>query len=801
MNFKSLFEKIPDILLAQLITFSMVFALTSSLHLTYPIFKIVLLVIICISALCFMFHNKVTSAVSFALSGTLVVVTLIYVLWGIGINKFFHFLDDYFFWLSEFMRYTDIPDPLFQFITVLSLCILISIFLYCTLIRKFRFLIVIIAGMSLFGIQWTNKLTNGLEPFYLFLAAALIIYLKHIYKLKSAKGINDYAKPIVISVWSVPICILIIVLASTFQTSEKPIEWKWLDKKIVSVYNYLKKNLDYETFDYFSLSASSGFGDRNNILGGRVRLDRTNVLRVSTSKRIYLKGISKDIYTGSNWANSVPELTQTGTDYTGMFSDFNEMMQGMEILTGKENFTSNYFDKNPVSVTFLNIKTKSLFLPSKVNSFKPTLDDFSGYVNNTGDYSTRERLTKGFKYTVDVLSPKIGNKEFEDVLRKSKKGLYNEYLLKLEFPSYFKTSATPLVLDSTSSKKLELFEELTKLKEKSELIYKNYLQLPDNLPQRVKDLSASLVATSNNNFDKAKAIEQYLASNFPYNLDVHSTPRNRDFVDYFLFDLKEGYCSYYASAMTILARIAGLPARYVEGYMLPPDPLKESSTTFIITNMQAHAWVEIYFEGYGWLPFEPTSPFRSNFYSTTIPEVDYGDGYNPAYFDYMEMMRRYSDRNIGDITLGVNNDQSKLSIPIIVMLVFGTILLLFVSFLLFNIIKNRYKLYKLCNMPTNECILSFYEYYVNVLGLHGMGLLPAETPSQYSTRIDSFMFFSPVRFKVITDIFIKSRYSLNEATELEKQLFCDFHPGFLSEIKINMGKFRYFVLKYLLGKF
>ncbi|MGI6669306.1 MAG: transglutaminase-like domain-containing protein [Acetivibrionales bacterium] len=140
--------------------------------------------------------------------------------------------------------------------------------------------------------------------------------------------------------------------------------------------------------------------------------------------------------------------------------------------------------------------------------------------------------------------------------------------------------------------------------------------MPENLPQRVKDLSLSLTSSKENNYDKAKAIEQYLASNYPYNLDVRSTPRNRDFVDYFLFDLKEGYCSYYASAMAILARCAGLPARYVEGYMLPPEPLEDDRTAFIITNMQAHAWVEIYFEGYGWLPFEPTSPFRSRFYET-----------------------------------------------------------------------------------------------------------------------------------------------------------------------------------------
>lgn len=140
------------------------------------------------------------------------------------------------------------------------------------------------------------------------------------------------------------------------------------------------------------------------------------------------------------------------------------------------------------------------------------------------------------------------------------------------------------------------------LKEHSDAVHEKYLQLPEDLPQRIRDLAASLVVSADNDYDKARAIEKYLAENFAYNLDVRSTPRNRDFVDYFLFDLQEGYCSYFASAMTILARCAGLPARYVEGYMLPPSPVKERNDAYMVTNLQAHAWTEIYFEGFGWLP-------------------------------------------------------------------------------------------------------------------------------------------------------------------------------------------------------
>ncbi len=137
---------------------------------------------------------------------------------------------------------------------------------------------------------------------------------------------------------------------------------------------------------------------------------------------------------------------------------------------------------------------------------------------------------------------------------------------------------------------------------------------------------------------RSRRWRQYLSTNFPYNLDVRSTPRNRDFVDYFLFEQKEGYCTYFASALTIMARCVGIPARYVEGYILPPKPSEKQSNLYNVTNNQAHAWTEVYFEGYGWLPFEATSPFRSGFYSDPEAAAVYSGDLtsNPAYEDYME---------------------------------------------------------------------------------------------------------------------------------------------------------------------
>ncbi|WP_026486744.1 transglutaminase family protein [Caldanaerobius polysaccharolyticus] len=138
---------------------------------------------------------------------------------------------------------------------------------------------------------------------------------------------------------------------------------------------------------------------------------------------------------------------------------------------------------------------------------------------------------------------------------------------------------------------------------------KRYLQLPDELPQRVKDLALKITEGYKTPFDKALAIEAYLRQ-YEYNLDVPSTPASRDFTDYFLFELKKGYCTYYASAMAVMLRCVGIPARYVTGFIYRASDSGESAQGGYkaVTDAAAHAWVEAYFPGYGWVNFEPT-PF------------------------------------------------------------------------------------------------------------------------------------------------------------------------------------------------
>lgn len=135
-------------------------------------------------------------------------------------------------------------------------------------------------------------------------------------------------------------------------------------------------------------------------------------------------------------------------------------------------------------------------------------------------------------------------------------------------------------------------------------VRQDYLALPPEVPSRVKDLAIRLTASEPTPYDRAKAIESYLRT-FPYTLDVHRPPSDQDLVDYFLFDLGKGYCDYYASAMVVLSRAAGIPARLAIGYASGVYNL--NSKRFAVSEADAHSWVEVYFPGIGWVPFEPTA--------------------------------------------------------------------------------------------------------------------------------------------------------------------------------------------------
>ena len=140
-----------------------------------------------------------------------------------------------------------------------------------------------------------------------------------------------------------------------------------------------------------------------------------------------------------------------------------------------------------------------------------------------------------------------------------------------------------------------------------EWVVAHYLELPDDFPQRVKDLALQIVtdAEAINPFDQADALERWLRRNIGYNEKITGPRLGQDGVDYVLFESRAGYCDYYAAAMATMARSLGIPARVAVGYAR--GEYEPSGEVYRVRERDAHAWVEVFFPGYGWVEFEPTS--------------------------------------------------------------------------------------------------------------------------------------------------------------------------------------------------
>lgn len=161
-------------------------------------------------------------------------------------------------------------------------------------------------------------------------------------------------------------------------------------------------------------------------------------------------------------------------------------------------------------------------------------------------------------------------------------------------------------------------EQIVKLTTPEPDSLKPYRQVPATMPRRVGETARSIAAGKESPYEKAVAIESYLRG-MKYDLDVPVPPSGRDFVDYFLFDLKKGYCTYYATAMSVMLRELEIPTRLVEGFAVPASTKStlnaDGKYDYEVRNTQAHAWVEAYFPGYGWATFDPTP-------RTDLPLID-----------------------------------------------------------------------------------------------------------------------------------------------------------------------------------
>ena len=141
-------------------------------------------------------------------------------------------------------------------------------------------------------------------------------------------------------------------------------------------------------------------------------------------------------------------------------------------------------------------------------------------------------------------------------------------------------------------------------------ILSTYMQLPSNLDPSILALARHITAGSPTMYDKAVALENYLRSNYTYDVNIQLPP-GQEAVSWFLFRSgNKGFCNYFSTSMAVMARLLGMPARVVAGYT-SGDVDANNHGVRIIRGTDAHSWTQIYFAGYGWVNFEPSASFST----------------------------------------------------------------------------------------------------------------------------------------------------------------------------------------------
>ena len=316
-----------------------------------------------------------------------------------------------------------------------------------------------------------------------------------------------------------------------------------------------------EPRDVFSLRRDGYYPQGQDQLGGKPNPKDDPVMIVSTPRSVYLRGVILNDYNGRKWQNTTGArryLRQSARLASMREALFDEKLPPSPVRNA-------LCDPVTISVRMLSESASTLFVPQRVRELYPG-GDLVPYFSNSSELFITRNLKPDDTYSVSAPLFQAGDPGL---------GTLIEVCSTLDDNAYSDITDT-------------------------------YTVLPNHLEEPVYAIAVEVSSAKASPYEKALAIQSWLARNCRYTLDVDPQSANDDFVTHFLLDTREGYCTHFASAMTVLCRMIGLPARYIEGYLAEPD----EDGNALVTGLSAHAWTEVYFSGFGWLTFDAT-PRRS----------------------------------------------------------------------------------------------------------------------------------------------------------------------------------------------
>ncbi|WP_080848707.1 transglutaminase TgpA family protein [Cytobacillus gottheilii] len=439
-----------------------------------------------------------------------------------------------------------------------------------------------------------------------------------------------------------------------------------------------------------------GYGENDSQLGGPFIGDDTLVMRTETQSRHYWKIESKDIYTGKGWVRSEEDEGE-------IFFTADETVPIPELT---EDVTSEKTERTSSVLNVMNY-------------------DHIAYPLGVQSISTEPELS----YTLDS--------EIEKIRTQNQVGRSTPAA---EYEVTYQSSQYSVTTLQAANRETVLPDELME----------RYTQLPESLPQRVRDLALEITQDEDNWFDMARELESYFnSSGFTYDQQNVAIPdEDEDYVDQFLFDTKIGYCDNFSTAMVVLARSLDMPARWVKGFT-EGDYIESSGSgvsVYEVTNNNAHSWVEIFFPEVGWVPFEPTQGFTNNVQynfdadtDTPLPQTETPDQPETPELEE-DVTETASGSEESSVTAIWNSfkgfvDRHTLWIILGALLIAAAVVLLYLKR---GRWLPRYYVWKMKNSSSNQDFTKAYFILLKELERYGLKRKDGQTLRDYAAYIDHF---------------------------------------------------------------
>lgn len=301
--------------------------------------------------------------------------------------------------------------------------------------------------------------------------------------------------------------------------------------------------------------------------------------------------------------------------------------------------------------------------------------------------------------------------------------------------------------------------------------------------------------------DVVEDVIRVLGKNCEYNLMPGQTPSGKDFVTYFLMENKKGYCTYFATSAVLLYRTLGIPARYCGGYVVSRDEFLDATAirepdrenwvrdgnetveveNIMATDANAHAWVEIYVDGFGWYPVDPT-PSDDN--------TDYGELYEEETNGFMGFL---TNTMFGR---GNMNRMKNTLIKIAIGLCVG-ILVTILSYLILGIIISKNRLHKFETQKQPESVIAMYQYLKKVYAFAGIPMSEGMSHYQYKERVVQKALLSGEQAEKMVQIAEKAYYSRKGTDEEEHAAFLTILKESRQQLYQNLSWYRKIHFKYV----